>query len=186
MNITNVNHIVGERVVMFGVEMNFGDVIQQADTAFEFNLCDKFDHNPLFRIIVNTKVWKMYVEDVHNKNQSTEIITKKDISSIPIFIETIRSTILGLPLIVSYFNLLGEIQNQKRIGFGGITQNVSVKAGYGGASYISHSVSFSPTQSFSHLTGSLGKPINPNKPKFMSKGTAKLPVTMSVVDDELW
>jgi hypothetical protein len=169
MNIINVNHIVGERVVMFGVEMDFGDVIQQADTEFEFNLCDKFDHKPLFRIVISTKVWKMYVEDVHNKNQSTEIITKKDISSIPIFIETIRSTILGLPLIVSYFNLLGAIQNDKKMGVG-----------------ITKVVNTAPTASFSHLSGSLGQPINPNKKRFLSKATAKMPVTMSVVDDELW
>jgi hypothetical protein len=169
MNITNVNHIVGERVVMFGVEMDFGDVIQQADTEFEFNLCDKFDHKPLFRIIINTKVWKMYVEDIHNKKQSTEIITKKDISSIPIFIETIRNTILGLPLIDSYFNLLGAIQNAKKMGVG-----------------ITKVVNTAPTSSFSHLSGSLGQPINPNKKRFLSKATAKMPVSMSVEDDELW
>ena len=169
MNITNVNRIVGERVVMFGVEMNFGDVIQQTDGAFQFHLCDKFDHTPLFRIVINTKVWKMYVEDIHNKKQSTEIITKKDISSIPIFIETIRNTILGLPLIDSYFNLLGAIQNGKKMGVG-----------------ITKVVNTAPTASFSHLSGSLGQPINPNKPKYMSKGTAKLPVSMSVADDELW
>jgi hypothetical protein len=169
MNITNVNRIVGERVVMFGVEMNFGDVIQQDDTAFEFHLCDKFDHTPLFRIVISTKVWKMYVEDIHNKNQSTEIITKKDIGSIPIFIETIRNTISGLPSIYSYFNLLEAIQKAKKMGVG-----------------ITKVVNTAPTASFSHLSGSLGKPINPNKPKFMSKGTAKLPVTMSIADDELW
>jgi hypothetical protein len=169
MNITNVNRIVGERVVMFGVEMNFGDVIQQDDSAFEFNLCDKFDHNPLFRIIINTKVWKMYVEDIHNKKQSIEIITKKDISSIPTFIETIRNTILGLPLIDSYFNLLEAIQNAKKMGVG-----------------ITKVVNTAPTASFSHLSGSLGQPINPNKKRFLSKATAKMPVTMSVVDDELW
>ena len=169
MNITNVNHIVGERVVMFGVEMDFGDVIQQADTSFEFNLCDKFDHKPLFRIIINTKVWKMYVEDIHNKKQSTEIITKKDISSIPIFIETIRNTILGQPFIDSYFNLLGAIQNAKKMGVG-----------------ITKVVNTAPTQSFSHLSGSLGQPINPNKKRFLSKATAKMPVSMSVEDDELW
>jgi hypothetical protein len=169
MNITNVNHIVGERVVMFGVEMDFGDVIQQADTEFEFNLCDKFDHKPLFRIIINTKVWKMLVEDINNKYQSTEIITKKDISSIPIFIETIRNTILGQPFIDSYFNLLGAIQNAKKMGVG-----------------IAKVVNTAPTASFSHLSGSLGQPINPNKKRFLSKATAKMPVTMSVVDDELW
>ena len=169
MNITNVNHIVGEMVVMFGVEMDFGDVIQQADTSFEFNLCDKFDHKPLFRIIINTKVWKMYVEDIHNKKQSTEIITKKDISSIPIFIETIRNTILGLPLIDSYFNLLGAIQNAKKMGVG-----------------ITKVVNTAPTSSFSHLSGSLGQPINPNKKRFLSKATAKMPVSMSVEDNELW
>lgn len=169
MNITNVNHIVGERVVMFGVEMNFGDVIQQADTSFEFNLCDKFDHKPLFTIIINTNVWKMYVEDIHNKKRSDEIITKKDISSIPIFIETIRNSILGLPLIDSYFNLLGAIQNAKKMGVG-----------------ITKVVNTTPTSSFSHLSGSLGQPINPNKKRFLSKGTAKMPVTMSVDDDELW
>jgi hypothetical protein len=169
MNITNVNHIVGERVVMFGVEMDFGDVIQQADTEFEFNLCDKFDHKPLFRIIINTKVWKMLVEDINNKYQSTEIITKKDISSIPIFIETIRNTILGQPFIDSYFNLLGAIQNAKKMGVG-----------------ITKVVNTAPTASFSHLSGSLGQPINPNKKRFLSKATAKMPVTMSVVDDELW
>jgi|688.fasta_scaffold18636_6 hypothetical protein len=169
MNITNVNHIVGERVVMFGVEMNFGDVIKQDDTTFQFHLCDKFDHTPLFRIVISTKVWKMYVEDVHNKNQSTEIITKKDISSIPIFIETIRNTILGLPLIDSYFNLLEAIQNAKKMGVG-----------------ITKVVNTAPSHSFSHLSGSLGQPINPNKKRFLSKATAKMPVTMSVVDDELW
>jgi hypothetical protein len=169
MNITNVNYIVGERVVMFGVEMDFGDVIQQADAAFEFHLCDKFDHTPLFRIIINTKVWKMYVEDIHNKKQSTEIITKKDISSIPIFIETIRNTILGLPLIDSYFNLLGAIQNAKKMGVG-----------------ITKVVNTAPTSSFSHLSGSLGQPINPNKKRFLSKATAKMPVSMSVEDNELW
>ena len=169
MNITNVNYIVGERVVMFGVEMDFGDVIQQADAAFEFHLCDKFDHTPLFRIVISTKVWKMYVEDIHNKKQSTEIITKKDISSIPIFIETIRNTILGLPLIDSYFNLLEAIQNAKKMGVG-----------------ITKVVNTAPSHSFSHLSGSLGQPINPNKKRFLSKATAKMPVTMSVVDDELW
>jgi hypothetical protein len=169
MNITNVNYIVGERVVVFGVEMDFGDVIQQADTEFEFNLCDKFDHKPLFRIIINTKVWKMLVEDINNKYQSTEIITKKDISSIPIFIETIRNTILEQPFIDSYFNLLGAIQNAKKMGVG-----------------ITKVVNTAPTASFSHLSGSLGQPINPNKKRFLSKATAKMPVTMSVVDDELW
>ena len=169
MNITNVNRIVGERVVMFGVEMNFGDVIQQDDAAFEFHLCDKFDHTPLFRILISTKVWKMYVEDIHNKKQSIEIITKKDISSIPTFIETIRNTILGLPLIDSYFNLLEAIQKAKKMGVG-----------------ITKVVNTAPTASFSHLSGSLGQPINPNKKRFLSKATAKMPVTMSVVDDELW
>ena len=169
MNITNVNHIVGEMVVMFGVEMDFGDVIQQADTEFEFHLCDKFDHKPLFRIIINTKVWKMLVEDIHNKYQSTEIITKKDISSIPIFIETIRNTILEQPFIDSYFNLLGAIQNAKKMGVG-----------------ITKVVNTAPTSSFSHLSGSLGQPINPNKKRFLSKATAKMPVSMSVEDDELW
>jgi hypothetical protein len=111
----------------------------------------------------------MYVEDIHNKKQSIKIITKKDISSIPIFIETIRNTILGLPLIDSYFNLLGAIQNAKKMGVG-----------------ITKVVNTAPTASFSHLSGSLGQPINPNKKRFLSKATAKMPVTMSVVDDELW
>jgi hypothetical protein len=103
------------------------------------------------------------------KNQSTEIITKKDISSIPIFIETIRNTILGLPLIDSYFNLLGAIQNAKKMGVG-----------------ITKVVNTAPTSSFSHLSGSLGQPINPNKKRFLSKATAKMPVSMSVEDNELW
>jgi hypothetical protein len=111
----------------------------------------------------------MYVEDIHNKNQSTEIITKKDIGSIPIFIETIRNTILGLPLIDSYFNLLEAIQKAKKMGVG-----------------ITKVVNTTPTASFSHLSGSLGQPINPNKKRFLSKATAKMPVSMSVEDNELW
>ena len=169
MNITNVNHIVGERVVMFGVEMDFGDVIQQADTSFQFHLCDKYDHSPLFKITLNTNFWSLLVEDLHYNHQIVEEITKEDVDSIPNFIRTVKTFVMQMPNIQSYFNLLEAIQNAKKMGVG-----------------ITKVVNTAPSHSFSHLSGSLGNPINPNKPKYMSKGTAKQTVTMSVVDDELW
>ena len=169
MNITNVNRIVGEKVVLFNVEMTFGDVISIGDWSFEFHLCDRYDHSPLFKITLNTNFWILLIEDLHYNHQVVEEITKTDVDSIPNFIRTVKTFVMKIPNVQSYFNLLEAIQNAKKMGVG-----------------ITKVVNTAPTQSFSHLTGSLGKPINPNKPKFMSKGTAKLPVTMSIADDELW
>ena len=175
MNITNVNRITGERVVLFDVEMTFGDVIPVGDWAFKFYLCDKYSHSSLFEIILNTKLWGMVVEELHYNNQIAEAITKDDVDSIPNFIRTVKMFVMQLPAISSYFDLLKAKQD--------VHTNHTLQTAQ---LYSSHSVSTSPTQSFSHLSGSLGQPINPNKPKFMSRGTAKQPVTMSVVDDELW
>jgi hypothetical protein len=173
MNITNVNRITGERVVLFNVEMTFGDVIPTGDSAFKFYLCDRYTHSPLFEIVLNTKLWGLLVEELHYHHQIAESITKDDIDSIPNFIRTIKMFVMQLPTISSYFDLLKAKQDVHKVGVTYTTHS-------------SHSVSLPPTQSFSHLSGSLGQPINPNKPKFMSKGTAKLPITMSVVDNELW
>jgi hypothetical protein len=175
MNIANVNRITGERVVLFNVEMTFGDVIPTGDSAFKFYLCDRYTHSPLFEIVLNTKLWGLLVEELHYHHQIAESITKDDIDSIPNFIRTIKMFVMQLPTISSYFDLLKAMQD---VHINNMLQTTQL--------YSSHSVSLPPTQSFSHLSGSLGQPINPNKPKFMSKGTAKLPVTMSVVDDELW
>ena len=175
MNIANVNRITGERVVMFDVEMTFGDVIADGNKVFNFHLCDKYTHTPLFRITLNTKLWYLSVTELHYNAQVVENITKEDVDSIPNFIQTVRTFIMQLPTISSYFDLLKAIQNRTLSG----VPNVS-------AHTTPYTTSLPPTQSFSHLSGSLGKPINPNKPKFMSRGTAKLPVTMSVIDDEVW
>lgn len=169
MNITNVNRIVGEKVVMFNVEMTFGDVIPIGDWAFEFYLCDRYDHSPLFKITLNTNFWILLVEDLHYNHQVVEEITKEDVNSIPNFIRTVKTFVMQIPNVQSYFNLLEAIQNAKKMGVG-----------------ITKVVNTAPTASFSHLSGSLGNPINPNKKRFLSKGTAKMPVTMSVEDNELW
>ena len=169
MNITNVNRIVGEKVVMFNVEMTFGDVIPIGDWAFEFYLCDKYDHSPLFKITLNTNFWILLVEDLHYNHQVVEEITKEDVDSIPNFIRTVKTFVMQIPNVSSYFNLLEAIQNGKKMGVG-----------------ITKVVNTAPTASFSHLSGSLGQPINPNKKRFLSKATAKMPVTMSVEDNELW
>ena len=175
MNITNINHITGERVTMFDVQMTFGDVIIVNDGIFQFTLCDRFTHTPTFEIILNTTLWVMFLEELHYNHQIAEGITIIDVDSIPNFIQTVKSFIMQLPTISSYFDLLKAKQD---VHINNMLQTTQL--------YSSHSVSTSPTQSFSHLSGSLGKPINPNKPKFMSRGTAKQPVTMSVVDDEVW
>ena len=175
MNITNVNRITGERVVLFDVEMTFGDVIPSGDSAFKFYLCDRYNHFPLFEIVLNTKFWGLLVEELHYNHQIAESITKDDVDSIPNFIRTIKMFVMQIPNISSYFDLQKAKQNIH------ISNKLQIAQ-----LYSSHSVSLPPTQSFSHLSGSLGQPINPNKPKFMSRGTAKQPVTMSVVDDELW
>jgi len=169
MNITNVNRIVGEKVVLFNVEMTFGDVIPIGDWAFDFHLCDKYSHTPLFKITLNTNFWILLVEDLHYNHQVAEEITKDDVNSIPNFIRTVKTFVMQIPNVQSYFNLLEAIQNAKKMGVG-----------------ITKVVNTAPTASFSHLSGSLGQPINPNKKRFLSKATAKMPVTMSVVDDELW
>ena len=169
MNITNVNRIVGEKVVMFNVEMTFGDVISIGDWSFEFHLCDRYDHSPLFKITLNTNFWILLVEDLHYNHQVVEEITKEDVGSIPNFIRTVKTFVMQIPNVQSYFNLLEAIQNAKKMGVG-----------------ITKVVNTTPSHSFSHLSGSLGQPINPNKKRFLSKATAKMPVTMSVNDDELW
>ena len=161
--------------MLFNVEMTFGDVIPTGDSALKFYLCDKYSHTPLFEIVLNTKLWGLLVEELHYHHQIAESITKDDVDSIPNFIRTIKMFVMQIPNVSSYFDLLKAMQDVH-------TNNMLQTAQL----YSSHSVSLPPTQSFSHLSGSLGQPINPNKPKFMSKGTAKLPVTMSVVDDELW
>jgi len=175
MNITNVNRITGERVVLFDVEMTFGDVIPSGDSALKFYLCDKYSHTPLFEIVLNTKLWGLLVEELHYNTQIAESITKDDVDSIPNFIQTVKIFIMQIPNVSAYFELMKAKQNLH------ISNKLQIAQ-----LYSSHSISLSPTQSFSHLSGSLGKPINPNKPKFMSRGTAKLPVTMSVIDDEVW
>ena len=175
MNITNVNRITGEMVVLFNVEMTFGDVIPSGDSALKFYLCDKYSHTPLFEIVLNTKLWGLLVEELHYNHQFAESITKEDVDSIPNFIQTVRTFIMQIPNVSSYFDLLKAMQDVH-------TNNMLQTAQL----YSSHSVSLPPTQSFSHLSGSLGQPINPNKKRFLSKATAKMPVTMSVVDDELW
>ena len=175
MNIANVNRITGERVVLFNVEMTFGDVIPSGDSAFKFYLCDRYTHSPLFEIVLNTKLWGLLVEELHYHHQIAESITKDDVDSIPNFIRTIKMFVMQIPNVSSYFDLLKAMQDVH-------TNNMLQTAQL----YSSHSVSLPPTQSFSHLSGSLGQPINPNKKRFLSKATAKMPVTMSVVDDELW
>ena len=175
MNIANVNRITGERVVLFDVEMTFGEVIPSGDSAFNFYLCDKYTHSPLFEIVLNTKLWGLLVEELHYNTQIAESITKDDVDSIPNFIQTINTFIMQIPNVSSYFELMKAKQD--------VHTNHALQTAQ---LYISHSVSTSPTQSFSHLSGSLGKPINPNKKRFLSKATAKMPVTMNVDDDEVW
>ena len=173
MNIANVNRITGERVVLFDVEMTFGDVIPSGDSALKFYLCDKYSHSPLFEIVLNTKLWGLLVEELHYNTQIAESITKDDVDSIPNFIQTVKMFVMQIPTISSYFDLLKSIQDMH-------------KAGVTYTNHSSHSVSLPPTQSFSHLSGSLGQPINPNKKRFLSKATAKMPVTLNVDDDEVW
>ena len=175
MNIANINRITGEKVVLFNVEMTFGDVIPSGDSAFKFYLCDRYTHSPLFEIVLNTKLWGLLVEELHYHHQIAESITKDDVDSIPNFIRTIKMFVMQIPNVSSYFDLLKAMQDVH-------TNNMLQTSQL----YSSHSVSLPPTQSFSHLSGSLGQPINPNKKRFLSKATAKMPVTMSVVDDELW
>ena len=175
MNIANINRITGERVVLFNVEMTFGDVIPSGDSAFKFYLCDRYTHSPLFEIVLNTKLWGLLVEELHYNTQIAESITKDDVDSIPNFIQTINTFIMQIPNVSSYFKLMKAKQDVH-------TNNMLQIAQL----YSSHSVSLPPTQSFSHLSGSLGQPINPNKKRFLSKATAKMPVTMNVDDDELW
>ena len=175
MNITNINHITGERVTLFDVQMTFGDVIIVKDGIFQFTLCDRFTHSPLFEIILNTKFWGMVIEELHYNHQIAEDITKDDVDSIPNFIRTVKMFVMQIPNVSSYFDLLKVIQNRTLSG----VPNVSTHT-------TPYTTSLPPTQSFSHLSGSLGQPINPNKKRFLSKATAKMPVTMSVVDDELW
>jgi hypothetical protein len=175
MNITNVNRITGERVVLFNVEMTFGDVISIGDWSFEFHLCDRYDHSPLFKITLNTNFWILLVEDLHYNHQVVEEITKEDVDSISNFIRTVKTFVMQIPNVSSYFDLLKAMQDVH-------TNNMLQTAQL----YSSHSVSLPPTQSFSHLSGSLGQPINPNKKRFLSKATAKMPVTLNVDDDEVW
>ena len=175
MNITNINHITGERVTMFDVQMTFGDVIIVNDGIFQFTLCDRFNHSPLFEIILNTTLWVMFLEELHYNHQIAEGITIIDVDSIPNFIQTVKSFIMQIPNISTYFDLLKATQDV-------ITNNKLQTTQL----YSSHSVSLPPTQSFSHLSGSLGQPINPNKKRFLSKATAKMPVTLNVDDDEVW
>ena len=175
MNITNINHITGERVTMFDVQMTFGDVIIVNDGIFQFTLCDRFTHTPTFEIILNTTLWGMLVEELHYNHQIAEGITIIDVDSIPNFIQTVKSFIMQIPNISTYFDLLKATQDV-------ITNNKLQTTQL----YSSHSVSLPPTQSFSHLSGSLGQPINPNKKRFLSKATAKMPVTLNVDDDEVW
>ena len=173
MNIANINRITGERVVLFNVEMTFGDVIPSGDSALKFYLCDKYSHTPLFEIVLNTKLWGLLVEELDYNHQFAESITKEDVDSIPNFIQTVRTFIMQIPNVSSYFNLLKAIQNTKKVRATHTTHSL-------------HNVSIPPLQSFSHLSGSLGQPINPNKKRFLSKATAKMPVTLNVDDDEVW
>ena len=175
MNIANVNRITGEMVVLFDVQMTFGDVIIVNDGIFQFTLCDRFNHSPLFEIILNTTLWVMFLEELHYNHQIAEGITIIDVDSIPNFIQTVKSFIMQIPNISTYFDLLKATQDV-------ITNNKLQTTQL----YSSHSVSLPPTQSFSHLSGSLGQPINPNKKRFLSKATAKMPVTLNVDDDEVW
>ena len=175
MNIANVNRITGERVVLFNVEMTFGDVIADGDWTFDFHLCDRYSHKPIFKITLNTKLWYLSVKELHYNKQIVENITKEDVGSIPNFIQTVKTFIMQMPTISSYFDLLKSIQDMY---INNTLQTAQL--------YSSHSVSLPPTQSFSHLSGSLGKPINPNKKRFLSKATAKMPVTMNVDDNEVW
>ena len=175
MNISNVNRITGERVVLFNVEMTFGDVIPSGDSAFKFYLCDRYTHSPLFEIVLNTKLWGLLVEELHYHHQIAESITKDDVDSIPNFIRTIKMFVMQIPNVSSYFDLLKAMQD---VHTNNMLQTVQL--------HSSHSVSLPPTQSFSHLSGSLGQPINPNKKRFLSKATAKMPVTMNVDDNEVW
>ena len=175
MNIANINHITGERVTMFDVQMTFGDVIIVNDGIFQFTLCDRFNHSPLFEIILNTTLWVMFLEELHYNHQIAEGITIIDVDSIPNFIQTVKSFIMQIPNISTYFDLLKATQDV-------ITNNKLQTTQL----YSSHSVSIPPLQSFSHLSGSLGQPINPNKKRFLSKATAKMPVTLNVDDDEVW
>ena len=175
MNIANINRITGEKVVLFNVEMTFGDVIIVNDGIFQFTLCDRFNHSPLFEIILNTTLWVMFLEELHYNHQIAEGITIIDVDSIPNFIQTVKSFIMQIPNISTYFDLLKATQDV-------ITNNKLQTTQL----YSSHSVSLPPTQSFSHLSGSLGQPINPNKKRFLSKATAKMPVTLNVDDDEVW
>jgi hypothetical protein len=173
MNITNVNRITGERVVLFNVEMVFGDVITSDGSVLNFYLCDKYSHTPLFEIVLNTKLWGLLVEELHYHHQFVESITKDDVDSIPNFIQTVKTFIMQIPNISSYFDL-----QYPNIHISNKLQTAQL--------YSSHSVSLTPTQSFSHLSGSLGQPINPNKKRFLSKATAKMPVTLNVDDNEVW
>ena len=178
MNITNINHITGERVTMFDVQMTFGDVIIVNDGIFQFTLCDRFNHSPLFEIILNTTLWVMFLEELHYNHQIAEGITIIDVDSIPNFIQTVKSFIMQIPNISTYFDLLKAKQDVHTNNMLQTTQLYS--------SHSLHNVSIPPLQSFSHLSGSLGQPINPNKKRFLSKATAKMPVTLNVDDDEVW
>jgi hypothetical protein len=177
MNITNVNRITGERVVLFNVEMVFGDVIE-GDVVFNFYLCDKYSHTPLFEIVLNTKLWGLLVEELHYNTQIAESITKEDVDSIPNFIQTVKMFVMQIPNVSSYFELMKAKQD--------VHTNNMLQTAQLYSSHSLHNVSIPPLQSFSHLSGSLGQPINPNKKRFLSKATAKMPVSMSVEDDELW
>jgi hypothetical protein len=178
MNIANVNRITGERVVLFDVEMTFGDVIPSGDSALKFYLCDKYSHSPLFEIVLNTKLWGLLVEELHYNTQIAESITKDDVDSIPNFIRTVKMFVMQIRNIIGIFELMKAKQD--------VHTNNMLQTAQLYSSHSLHNVSIPPLQSFSHLSGSLGQPINPNKKRFLSKATAKMPVSMSVEDDELW
>lgn len=182
MKIANIHKLTGNKITIYGYNMVFGAPASIDDYGFEVNLFDAIDTNvAVFGIVVNAKTNSILVADIQNKREELGTFTKKDIDTISNFEKTIGKFILKLPTIDSYLTLLKSIQDSKVS-----LASAKVNAGYYTTSHSTHSVSLPTSHSFSHLSGSLGQPINPNKKRFLSKATAKMPVTMSVNDDELW
>lgn len=180
MKITNIDKLEGEKLTIYGCEMVYSKPIRIGETGFEVNLCDGLDtHIGLFSITLNSHLNSLLVLDLQNKNEELGNIKKEDVNSIENFGKTVSNLILKLPTIGSFLMLLKTIQDAK-MGLAAAQTNAKINA----TNYYSTSLPIS--NSFSHLSGSLGQPINPNKPKYMSKGTAKMPVTMSVDDNEIW
>lgn len=157
MEIKNWEKLNGRDFVMDGVEMVFGDCKHISKNHYHTRLIQKSNQSELFVIDMDSKKMEVVAKLGNFSSAIRKPIEKDDLVNLNEFLQYVRWLLPFINGVHTYLTIVKVADDL-----------VHQPPGFGSAS----------------LSGNMGV-IGPTK-KYMSKSTAKMPVSMSIDDNELW